>query len=357
MIHKDDLLSNYAYEVPEELIAQKPVENRQDSKLFVVDRRTRKFYHRKFSDIAEYFRAGDCLIINIAKVVPSKLFGKKKRGGKVEILFLDPCQKNKYHKVLIKPFVGVGEKAYFENGYECEIMSKMKSGETIVKFNKSEILGFLQEHGIMPLPPYIERKGKLAQELSDFDRQRYQTVYAKILGAVAAPTAGLHFTKNILKTFKEKGINIATLTLNVGWGTFKSITSAELKNHNMLPEKFTIDETNAEIINSAINNNKRIAAVGTTSARALESAVNKVGFSKSDKAFIKNCSKETSIFIYPGYKFKIINTLVTNLHLSKSTPLIMASAFSSREIMLKAYKEAIKEKYRFFSYGDSMLIL
>jgi S-adenosylmethionine:tRNA ribosyltransferase-isomerase len=258
---------------------------------------------------------------------------------------------------LIKPFIDVGEKAYFENGYECEIMSKTESGETIVKFNKSGILEFLQEYGNMPLPPYIKRKGELTQELSDFDRQRYQTVYAKTVGAVAAPTAGLHFTENILKTFKEKGINIAMVTLHVGWGTFRSITSAELKKHNMLPEKFTIDKTNAKIINSAINNNKRIAAVGTTSVRALESAVDKVGFSKNDKALIKDCSEETSIFIYPGYKFKIINTLVTNLHFPKSTPLIMASAFSSREIMLKAYKEAIKEKYRFFSYGDSMLIL
>ncbi|OEG71017.1 hypothetical protein ATZ36_03245 [Candidatus Endomicrobiellum trichonymphae] len=357
MTYKDDLLSNYDYEIPEELIAQKPVGNRQDSRLFVVNRRMQKFYHRKFSDIAEYFSSGDCLIINITKVVPSRLFGRKKTGEKVEMLFLDPCQKNEYYKVLIKPFIGVGKKAYFENGYECEIMSKTESGETVVKFNKSGVLEFLQEHGIMPLPPYIKRKGELAQELSDFDRQRYQTVYAKTLGAVAAPTAGLHFTENILKTFKENGINIATLTLHVGWGTFKSITSAELKNHNMLPEKFTIDKTNAEIINSAINNNKRIAAVGTTSVRALESAVGKVGFSKTGKAFIKDCSQEASIFICPGYKFKIINTLVTNFHLSKSTPLIMASAFSSREIMLKAYKEAVKEKYRFFSYGDSMLIL
>ncbi|MDR0800192.1 MAG: tRNA preQ1(34) S-adenosylmethionine ribosyltransferase-isomerase QueA [Endomicrobium sp.] len=357
MTYKDDLLSNYDYEIPEELIAQKPTENRQDSKLFVVNRRTQKFYHRKFSDIAEYFSAGDCLIINITKVVPSRLFGRKKSGGKVEILFLDPCQKDEDYKVLIKPFIGVGKKVYFENAYECEIILKTESGETIVRFNKSGILEFLQEHGIMPLPPYIKRKGGIARELSDFDRQRYQTVYAKTLGAIAAPTAGLHFTESILKTLKEKGINIAMLTLHVGWGTFKSITAAELKNHNMLPEKFSIDKTNAEIINSAINNNKRITAVGTTSVRALESAVGKVGFSKNDKTFIKDCSEETSIFIYPGYKFKIINTLVTNLHLPKSTPLIMASAFSSRKIMLKAYKEAVKEKYRFFSYGDSMLIL
>ncbi|MCA6079779.1 MAG: tRNA preQ1(34) S-adenosylmethionine ribosyltransferase-isomerase QueA [Endomicrobium sp.] len=357
MTDADNFLSNYDYEIPKELIAQKPVENRQDSRLFVVNRRTQKFYHRKFSDIVEYFNAGDCLTINITKVIPSRLFGKKSGGGKVEILFLDPRQKDGEYKVLIKPFISSRKKVYFEDGYECEIMSKTETGETIVKFNKSGILEFLQKHGIMPLPPYINRKGKLAWELSDFDKQRYQTIYAKTLGAIAAPTAGLHFTEDILGTLKAKGINIATLTLYVGWGTFKPINTAKLNNHIMLSEKFIIDKTNAKIINSAINNNKKIVAVGTTSVRALEFAASKSGLLKNDKFFIKDISGETSIFIYPGYKFKIINTLITNLHLPKSTPLIMASAFSSREIMLKAYKEAVKEKYRFFSYGDSMLIL
>ncbi|MDR3306322.1 MAG: tRNA preQ1(34) S-adenosylmethionine ribosyltransferase-isomerase QueA [Endomicrobium sp.] len=357
MTGQDNMLSNYAYEIPEELIAQKPVENRQESRLFVIDKISRQFYHKKFYDITDYFNSGDCLIINTTKVVPSRLFGKKVSGGKVELLFLDPCQKDDNYKVLMKPFIKIGKKVYFDNDYECEALSKTERGETIVKFNKPDVLNFLQKHGIMPLPPYINRKGGLAQELSDFDRQRYQTVYAKALGAIAAPTAGLHFTEEIFSKLKEKGVNIATLTLRVGRGTFKPITVENLNNHNMLPEHFEIDETNAEIINNAVINNKKVTGVGTTSVRALESTADAVGFEEGGKTLIKARSGETSKFIYPGYKFKIINTLITNLHLPKSTPLMMASAFSSRELMLKAYNEAVKEKYRFFSYGDSMLII
>ncbi|MDR2645542.1 MAG: tRNA preQ1(34) S-adenosylmethionine ribosyltransferase-isomerase QueA [Endomicrobium sp.] len=357
MTLQDNILANYNYEIPEELIAQKPVENRQNSKLFIVDRTVRKFYHKNFYDIVEYFNSGDCLIINDTKVVPSRLFGKKISGGKVELLFLDPCQKDDNYKVLIKPFSGIGKKVYFDDGYECEILSKTAQGETIVKFNKPDILDFLQKNGIMPLPPYINRKGGLAQELSHFDRQRYQTVYAKFLGAIAAPTAGLHFTESIFSKLKKKGINVATLTLHVGWGTFKPITAKNLTDHNMLPEQFEIDETNAEIINTAIRNNKKVTGVGTTSVRALETAADTSCFEENGKTLIKAYSGKTSKFIYPGYKFKIVNTLITNLHLPKSTPFMMASAFSSRDLMLKAYSEAIKERYKFFSYGDSMLIL
>jgi S-adenosylmethionine:tRNA ribosyltransferase-isomerase len=357
MINQDNILLNYNYDIPKNLIAQKPVENRQDSRLFVIDRASEKFYHRKFSDIVEYFSPGDCLIINITKVVPSRLFGKKSNGGKIELLFLDPCQQNKQYKVLLKPFLPIGKSAYFEDGYECQVMAKTETSEALVKFNKSGILDFLQRRGIMPLPPYINRRGELAQELSDFDKQRYQTVYAKNLGAIAAPTAGLHFTENILEKLKEKGVNIAMLTLHVGWGTFKPITATELNNHNMLPEKFTLDMANAEIINSAIKNKKKVVAVGTTSVRAVESIATEMMEFPKDKTYVKEYSGETSIFIYPGYQFKIINTLITNLHLPKSTPLMMASAFSSRKLMLKAYSNAIQKKYRFFSYGDSMLIL
>jgi S-adenosylmethionine:tRNA ribosyltransferase-isomerase len=357
MIDQDNVLSNYDYVVPEELIAQKPVENRQDSKLFVVDRKTKRFYHRKFSDIIEYFNAGDCLIINNTKVIPSRLFGKKDSGGKVELLFLDPCQKEKEYKVLLRPFLPVGKEIYFKDNCKCKVISKTELGETMVKFNKQEILDFLQKYGIMPLPPYINRKGSLAEKLSEFDRERYQTVYAENSGAIAAPTAGLHFTEDILKSLKKKGVAIATLTLHVGWGTFKPIVTTELSKHDMLPERFILDKENADIINLAVKNNKKIIAVGTTSVRASEYIAEKVGIVDNYKTYLKEYCDNTSIFIYPGFKFKIINTLITNLHLPKSTPLIMASAFSSREIMLKAYKEAVKEKYRFFSYGDSMLIL
>jgi S-adenosylmethionine:tRNA ribosyltransferase-isomerase len=357
MTLQDNILTKYNYEIPGELIAQKPVENRENSKLFIVDRAARKFYHKNFYDIVEYFNHGDCLIINDTKVVPSRLFGKKISGGKVELLCLDPCQKEDTYKVLIKPFLGIGKKVYFDDGYECEILSKTAQGEIIVKFNKPDILDFLQKNGIMPLPPYINRKGILAQELSNFDRQRYQTVYAKSLGAIAAPTAGLHFTESIFSKLKKKGVNIATLTLHIGWGTFKPITAKNLNNHNMLPEQFEIDKTTAEIINTAIRNNKKITGVGTTSVRALETAANASWFEKNGKTLIKAYSGKTSKFIYPGYKFKIVNTLITNLHLPKSTPLMMVSAFSSKDFILKAYNEAVKKRYKFFSYGDSMLIL
>jgi S-adenosylmethionine:tRNA ribosyltransferase-isomerase len=357
MKNEDLDLSNYNYTVPNKLIAQTPTINRQDSKLFVVNRINGQFCHKKFSNIVEYFNYGDCIVLNETKVVPSRLFGKKHSGGKVELLFLDPCQNEKEYNVLIKPFIGIGKKIYFENGYECEVLSKEENGKTLVKFNKSDILTLLQEYGFMPLPPYINRKNGLAVEMSALDRKRYQTIYAKNVGAIAAPTAGLHFTDKILSSLKNKGVSIAKLTLHVGWGTFKPITTNNLCYHNMLPEKFAISKVNAQIINNSIKDSKRVVAVGTTSTRAIESIVNFASLIENGKAFIKAFSGETSIFIYPGYKFKVINTLITNLHLPKSTPLMLASAFSSRTLMLKAYEEAINKEYRFFSYGDSMLIL
>lgn len=357
MKEADKLLSNYDYEVPQDLIAQKPVENRHNSRLFVIDRNSESFKHQKFSDIVDFFSEGDCIVINTTKVVPSRLFGKKMSGGKVEVLFLNPCQKGNEYNVLVKPFIAPGKKVLFDDGFECEILSKNESGEVLVKFNKDNVLELLENNGVMPLPPYINRKDGLAKKLSSFDKKRYQTVYAKEAGAIAAPTAGLHFTEEIFEKLKSKGVVIAKLTLHVGWGTFKPILSDDINNHNMMPEKFTLDKENADIINTAIKNNKKIAAVGTTSTRALESIAQVAGIKQNEKTLLKEYFGETSIFIYPGYEFKVINTLITNLHLPKSTPLMMASAFASRDLMLKAYKEAVKEKYRFFSYGDSMIIL
>jgi len=349
----DALLENYDYDIPAELIAQKPADKRDASRLLVVDRKSGKFAHKKFSDIDNYFSAGDCLVINTTKVVPSRLFGKKATGGKVELLFLDPVadSKSDSYKVLSKPFMETGKKVFFDGGWECEVQSKTEQGEIIVKFNKSDVLDLLEKNGIMPLPPYINRKDGLAQELSTFDKERYQTVYADAPGAIAAPTAGLHFTEDIFKALKNKGVEIATLTLHVGWGTFKPIVSQEISGHRMMSEKFSIDAANAEKINSAKKSEKKVFSVGTTSTRALETLASVFG------GEIKSYSGETSIFIYPGYKFKVPDVLITNLHLPKSTPLMMASAFASRELMLEAYKEAVNEKYRFFSYGDSMIIL
>jgi S-adenosylmethionine:tRNA ribosyltransferase-isomerase len=351
------LLSNYDYKILPELIAQTPIENRKNSRLFIIDRKTKSFHHKNFYDITNYINKGDCIILNDTKVVPSRLFGKKVSGGKVELLFLEPCQTGLEYKALIKPFIAPGNKVFFEKGYECEVISKTDEGNFLVKFNKKKVLDFLQEKGIMPLPPYINRKNGLAEKLSDFDRKRYQTVYANSLGAIAAPTAGLHFTEDILNSLKEKGVQIAKLTLHVGWGTFKPITVNSLEEHRMMSEKFILNEKNSEIINNAILNGKKIFSVGTTSTRAIETIANETVFEENGKTLTKPYSNETSIFIYPGHKFKIVNSLITNLHLPKSTPLMMASAFAGRELILNAYKEAVKEKYRFFSYGDSMLIL
>jgi len=353
----DNLLSNYDYEIPHELIAQKPTDKRADSRLFVINKNSGSFEHRKFADIIEYFNDGDCLVINTTKVVPSRLFGKKISGGKVELLFLDPCQANSEYRVLMKPFLATGTKVFFDDCFECVVKSKTEEGEVVVEFNKPDVLEFLEKRGIMPLPPYINRKSGLAEELSDFDKERYQTVYAVVPGAIAAPTAGLHFTDDIFNSLQSKGIKIAKLTLHVGWGTFKPIVSSDLNEHKMMSEKYYIDSENAAIINEAIKNNKKIVSVGTTSTRALESLAKTAGFVENGKTYIKEFSGETAIFIHPGYKFKIVNALITNLHLPKSTPLMMASAFCAREIMLKAYNEAVKEKYRFFSYGDSMIII
>ena len=385
MAEKDNLLSNYDYEIPLELIAQKPAEKRTDSRLFVINKNAGNFEHRKFADIADYFNEGDCLVINTTKVVPSRLFGKKISGGKVELLFLDPCQNGvtaitNYelritdqkqtggeYRVLMKPFLETGKKVFFDDGFECVVKSKTGEGEVTVEFNKPGVLELLEKRGIMPLPPYINRKSGLAEELSDFDKERYQTVYAGAPGAIAAPTAGLHFTGEIFNRLKSKGVKVAKLTLHVGWGTFKPIVSTDLNEHKMMSEKYYIDSENAAIINESVKNNKKIVSVGTTSARALESLANETAITnyklqitsqrQDGKTYIKEFSGETSIFIHPGYKFKIINALITNLHLPKSTPLMMASAFCSREIMLRAYNEAVKEKYRFFSYGDSMIII
>ncbi|MDR2426302.1 MAG: tRNA preQ1(34) S-adenosylmethionine ribosyltransferase-isomerase QueA [Endomicrobium sp.] len=354
---KDKFLDNYDYKIPPELIAQKPVQNRSDSRLFVIHKNSDKFEHKKFLDITCYLGRGDCIVINTTKVVPSRLFGKKSSGGKTEILFLEPCQSAMEYKVLTKPFLETGKKVYFEDGFECIVKSRMEQGESIVEFNRPHVFDFLQKYGIMPLPPYINRKNGLADEFSDIDKERYQTVYAVEPGAIAAPTAGLHFTKEVLQKLQNKGVNIARLTLHVGWGTFKPVVSSDLNDHKMMSEKYYIDTENTAIINESIKNNKKVASVGTTSARALESLAKETGFTENGKTYVKEFFGETSIFIYPGYRFRIINALITNFHLPKSTPLMMASAFCSRKTMLKAYKEAVKEKYRFFSYGDSMIII
>lgn len=358
MKNNDNLLQNYNYYVPNELIAQIPVEKRDNSKLIVLNRKEQTVKHHVFTDIVDMLGNNDCLVINTTKVVPARLYGSKKTGGKVEILFLNPTLSGREYTVLMKPYVKSGEKVYFEEGFECVVSKNENEKYKTVVFNKDNIINLLEKRGLMPLPPYIKRKNNLGAELSDFDRERYQTVYADINGAIAAPTAGLHFTNDILNKLKNKNVEIVKITLHVGWGTFKTIENEDISTHKMLDEKYIIDEYNAKKINTALASQKRIIAVGTTTVRTLESVANITGVYNGNKlSSIKASSGRTDIFIHPGYSFKIVNSMITNLHLPCSTPLIMASAFAGRNFILEAYKEAVEKKYRFFSYGDSMFII
>ena len=359
MINNDDLLlSNYNYEIPQELIAQIPAPKRSDSKLIILNRKDKTIKHKNFFDITNILTENDCLIINTTKVVPARLYGKKNTGGKVEVLFLNPMQEGPKFAVLLKPNIRINHKIYFNDDYECTFVGTDDNGNKIIEFNKKDIQPLLEKHGFMPLPPYIKRKDGLAEKFFDLDKTRYQTIYANTQGAIAAPTAGLHFTNEILEKLKEKKVEIAKIILHVGWGTFKPILSNDIQQHKMLPEKYILDEENASKINKAIKEKKRIIAVGTTSVRSIETIAKLTGKYDSEKKLIsiKSSTGETEIFIYPGYEFKIVKAMFTNLHLPCSTPLMMASAFAGREFILSAYKQAIEKKYRFFSYGDSMFI-
>ena len=359
MINNDDLLlSNYNYEIPQELIAQIPAPKRSDSKLIILNRKDKTIKHKNFFDITNILTKNDCLIINTTKVVPARLYGKKNTGGKVEVLFLNPMQEGPRFAVLLKPNIRINHKIYFNDDYECTFVGTDDNGNKIIEFNKKDIQPLLEKHGFMPLPPYIKRKDGLAEKFFDLDKTRYQTIYANTQGAIAAPTAGLHFTNEILETLKQKGVTIANVVLHVGWGTFKPILSSNIQQHKMLPEKYILDEENASKINKALKEKKRIIAVGTTSVRSIETIAKLTGKYDSEKKLvsIESSNGETGIFIYPGYEFKIVKAMFTNLHLPCSTPLMMASAFAGREFILSAYKQAIEKKYRFFSYGDSMFI-
>ena len=358
MENKDTLLSNYNYEIPQELIAQVPAQKRDSSKLIVLNRKTKTIQHYIFSDVVNLLNEGDCLVINTTKVIPARLYGKKKTGGKVEVMFLEPVDKQPKQKVLLKPYIKTGDKIFFDNGYEAVVTDNSDEKVKIIEFNKEDIFNMLEVNGFMPLPPYIKRKDNLAQQMSSLDRQRYQTVYANTEGAIAAPTAGLHFTKEILEKLKQKKVQIAEIILHVGWGTFKPIEVDKIAQHKMLPEAYFVSEEAAKKINNAIALKNRVIAVGTTTVRTLETIANSNAVKDKNDNIVKiaACSGKTDIFIYPGYKFKIVNAMFTNLHLPCSTPLMMASAFAGREFILSAYKQAIEKKYRFFSYGDSMFI-
>lgn len=351
-------LAAYEYVLPPELIAQEPAPERDASKLLVLDRATGKRENRLFRDIVNYFKPGDCLVINHTSVVPARLFGNKETGGRVEALFLNPAAGPDAQgrvAALLRPYLPPGKTVIFPDGLRAVVEGKTEKGEALLKLSGPALDGVLAAHGFMPLPPYINRKDEVKVKYSELDRQRYQTVYAAHKGSIAAPTAGLHFTDALLDTLRAAGVTVAPVTLHVGWGTFKPVTAAKVSEHVMLPEHYEISASTADAINVARAAKKRVIAVGTTSVRTLESAARLSAFAQNGK--LDACAGDTSIFIHPGHAFKLVDAMVTNFHLPHSTPLLMVSALAGRETILAAYAEAIQNRYRFYSYGDAMMIL
>ena len=337
--------SDFYYDLPEELIAQDPLENRSDSRLMVLDKKTGAVSHRIFRDIVEYLQPGDCLVINDTKVIPARLIGSKEdTGAKIEVLLLKRKTGDVW-ETLVKPGrkAKPGTRIQFGDGLLVgEVMDVVDEGNRLIRFEFDGIFEeILDQLGQMPLPPYITHQLK--------DKDRYNTVYATHSGSAAAPTAGLHFTPELLRTIEEKGIDIARVTLHVGLGTFRPVKVDDVENHHMHSEFYMIDETAAEKINRAKENGKRVICVGTTSCRTIESAADETGR-------LKPCSGWTEIFIYPGYRFKILDCLITNFHLPESTLIMLVSALAGQKHVLAAYEEAVKERYRFFSFGDAMFI-
>ncbi|EOU1841671.1 tRNA preQ1(34) S-adenosylmethionine ribosyltransferase-isomerase QueA [Clostridium perfringens] len=338
-------VSDFYFELPEELIAQYPLEKRDSSRLMVLDKKTGEIEHRKFHDILEYLNEGDTLVLNNTRVLPARLIGEKEEtGGKIEFLLLKRIEGDKW-ECLAKPGrkAKVGTVFTFGEGKLKAIVREIgEEGNRIIEFKYDGIFEqVLDDLGQMPLPPYIHEKLE--------DKERYQTVYSKEKGSAAAPTAGLHFTEELLKEIKDKGVNIAYLTLHVGLGTFRPVKVDDVNNHVMHSEYYHLDKENAELINKTKEAGKRVIAVGTTSSRTLET----IG---DENGRVREQSGWTDIFIYPGYKFKIVDNLITNFHLPESTLIMLVSALAGQDNIMNAYNTAVKEKYRFFSFGDSMFI-
>ncbi len=337
--------SDFYYNLPEELIAQTPIEPRNQSRLMVFDKKTGDLEHKKFENLKDYLKSGDCLVLNDTRVLPARIFGTRiDTGAVVEFVLLKQREIN-----IWECLAGPGKKAKVGNSFtfsdklSAEVIEVLPDGNRILKFDaKGEFFSVLDEVGNMPLPPYIKEKLE--------DKERYQTVYSKELGSAAAPTAGLHFTKDMLNEIEQMGVKIAYVTLHVGLGTFRPVKVDDVTQHKMHTEHYSISQKTAEIINETKNKGGRVICVGTTSCRTVESAMQKFGE-------IKECSDDTSIFIYPGYTFKCMDALVTNFHLPESTLIMLVSAFAGYDNTMNAYNTAVKEKYRFFSFGDAMLII
>ncbi|MDH4222179.1 MAG: tRNA preQ1(34) S-adenosylmethionine ribosyltransferase-isomerase QueA [candidate division Zixibacteria bacterium] len=339
-------LTDFDFKLPRELIAKYPLERRDSSRLLVLHRRNGILEHKKFFEVIDYLNPEDVMVINQTKVFPARLFGINQKNGANSEVFLLRNIEDKIWEVLLKPRkkIPVSSTIVFNNGkLYCEILDSNHSGATLARFDYAgELIDLLEEIGNTPLPPYIKRKADLK------DKDRYQTVYARDIGAVAAPTAGLHFTKNLLEKIKEKGVDIIPITMHIGWGTFRPVRALNIEEHKMEEEYFEISRESVERINSVKKNRGRVFAVGTSVVRTLETMAESKG---------KICKGWTDKFIYPSYDFKMVDGLITNFHLPKSTLFLLVSAFAGKELILKAYQEAIKNGYRFYSYGDAMLIL
>ncbi len=337
-------LSDFDYFLPEELIAQTPLSERPSSRLLVLDKETGNTTHGTFRDVINYLDEGDCLVLNDTKVLPARLYGTNKTGAAIEFLLLQQLEGDIW-EIIVRPGrkCTVGKEISFGDGkLTGEILEVKENGNRVVRFLYNGIFNeILDELGEMPLPPYIHEKLK--------EKNRYQTVYARHEGSAAAPTAGLHFNEEFLEEIKKKGVKIAFVTLHVGLGTFRPVKVEKLSDHVMHKENYVVTKETADIINETKKSGKKVVCVGTTSTRVLESIADENGF-------ISSCSGETGIFIYPGYKFRCLDALITNFHLPKSTLIMLVSALAGRENVLNAYDIAVKEKYRFFSFGDAMFI-
>ena len=345
------LLSDYDYELPESLIAQLPADKRDNSKMMVLEKDHHSILHKHFYDIVDLIDKDTILVLNNTKVMPARLIGYKDTGAKIEVFLLKALEDRKW-EVLIKPSKRIKENTIVKISDELSVKAIERTEEDggwiVELLYDGDILDVLHRNGNIPLPPYIERK--LADEdIKKLDFERYQTVYAKDEGSVAAPTAGLHFTEDILNRLKEKGVEIAYVTLNVGLGTFRPVKCENVLEHKMHSEVFEITEEAARLINEAKAKGKKLTAVGTTTVRTLETAFQQFGE-------IKACKSASELFIYPSYEFKVVDNLITNFHLPKSTLLMLVSALAGKDFIFEAYGEAIKNKYRFFSYGDCMFI-
>lgn len=343
-------ISEYDYELPKELIAQKPSEKRENCKMMVLDRKEQSVEHKHFYDITEYFDENDVIVLNNTKVIPARLLGKKNTGANIEVFLLKQIGDITW-EVLINPSKRVKEESLIEISPDLyvKVLTRQNEGKWLVELHyDGNFYEILDKVGHVPLPPYIERQ-MTDEQLKNLDYERYQTVYAQKEGSVAAPTAGLHFTNEILDKLQKKGVQICYVTLNVGLGTFRPVKVDNILEHKMDSEQFEITAQTAKIITEAKKQGKKITAVGTTTVRTLETCMQKY-----DE--IIETIDDSTLFIYPGYKFRVVDRLLTNFHLPKSTLIMLTSAFAGKDFVFKAYEEAIKEKYKFYSYGDCMLI-